>query len=229
VLLGHTGPVLDVAVMTDGERVVSASADGTLRVWDVNTGQTLHVLARHTGAVTSVASTTEGDCAISASTDGTLRVWNVATGRMRAVMIGHSAEVSALETIPGEPQVLSASADGMLRLWHIVGPLSNTFAGHSGAITGMAVPRDGWGERLVYLSPGSLLLVTGLVAVGSNRGVVSASADGTIRLWELISGRCQAVLAAGVPFRCAAVAPDGHAFVAGDEQGQVHFLQLRTD
>jgi len=67
-----------VAVTGDG-RAISASGDGTLRVWEVATGACLHTLTGHTSRVNHVAVTGDGR-AISASRDGTLRVWEVATG-----------------------------------------------------------------------------------------------------------------------------------------------------
>ncbi|MDQ3928293.1 MAG: hypothetical protein M3328_03995 [Chloroflexota bacterium] len=223
VLRGHTGRVLDVGVTRDGQRAVSASADGTLRVWDLNTGQTQHVLAGHTGPVRTIALTRDDQRVVSASADGTLRVWNLATGRTRAILLGHSAEVEAVALMPGEHRLVSASADGTLRVWHIAGGLYHILAGHSQAVRGVAVMRQEWGAHLVYLSPGSLVMVKGVAVTGE--GAVSASADGTLRMWDLKTGQNLVVFAGGAPFSCCAATPGGETFVAGDEHGQVYFLR----
>jgi WD40 repeat protein len=67
-------------VTPDGRRVVSASWDQTLKVWELETGRELHTLAGHTGRVDAVAVTPNGRRAVSASWDRTLKVWELETG-----------------------------------------------------------------------------------------------------------------------------------------------------
>ena len=55
---GHKSPA--VAVTPDGRRAVSASGDGTLRVWDLDSGQSLCTLEGHTRSVRAVAVTPDG-------------------------------------------------------------------------------------------------------------------------------------------------------------------------
>lgn len=229
VMAGHAGEVHAVALLKGRQEAISASADGTLRVWDLKTGKTQHVLAGHTGPVLDLAVTKDGQRAVSASADGTLRVWNLATGRTRALLLGHGGEVRSVALLPDGQRAVSASADGTLRVWHLAGALDHILAGHNGAVTGVAVAPRGWDERVVYLSPGSLHLVRGVAAPGKGWGAVSASADGTLRMWDMKTGRNLVVFEGAVPFTCCAIASGGATFAAGDEQGQVHFLLLRAD
>jgi WD40 repeat protein/tRNA A-37 threonylcarbamoyl transferase component Bud32 len=76
VLKGHALAVLDVAFSPDGERVVTASTDRTIRVWDRATGQELLMLNGHTRAVTGIRFSPDGHRLISASADRTVRVWD---------------------------------------------------------------------------------------------------------------------------------------------------------
>ncbi len=84
ILSGHTDWVYAVAITSDGQRVVSASGDGTLKVWDLESGRELHTLGGHRGEVRDVAVTAAGRQAISASADGTLKVWDLDNGRGRS-------------------------------------------------------------------------------------------------------------------------------------------------
>jgi WD40 repeat protein len=59
-LEGHTGGISAVAVTPDGRRAVSGSEDRTLRLWDLESGQTIRTLEGHTGGVWSVAVTPDG-------------------------------------------------------------------------------------------------------------------------------------------------------------------------
>src|SRR5262249_49524642 len=54
-LFGHTGAVRSVAFSPDGKRIASGSGDGTVKVWDAQTGQDGLTLKGHTGPVSSVA------------------------------------------------------------------------------------------------------------------------------------------------------------------------------
>jgi len=69
-------------------QAVSTSADGTLRVWDLESGWSPRMLQGHTGRVSAVAVTPDGRHAISASVDHTLRVWNLENGEYRVGFTG---------------------------------------------------------------------------------------------------------------------------------------------
>jgi WD40 repeat protein len=75
-----------VAVSRDARRAVSASADQTLRVWNLASGQVEHVLVGHEDWVNAVAVTPDGLRAASASADWILRVWDLARGLCLAAM-----------------------------------------------------------------------------------------------------------------------------------------------
>jgi WD40 repeat protein len=62
-----------VSVTADGRRVISASYDNTLKVWDIETGMKIRTLKGHTDGVRAVSVTPDGRCAISASYDNTLK------------------------------------------------------------------------------------------------------------------------------------------------------------
>jgi WD40 repeat protein len=78
ILTGHTGGVRSVAVTADGTTALSGGGDGTVRVWDLATGQLRATLTGHI-SVSSVAVTPDGTTAVSGgSYDGTVRVWDLA-------------------------------------------------------------------------------------------------------------------------------------------------------
>ena len=70
-----------MAVTPDGQRAVSASADSTLKVWDLSSGRELRTLHGHAGYVNAVAVTPDGQRAVSASDDQTLKMWELTSGR----------------------------------------------------------------------------------------------------------------------------------------------------
>jgi hypothetical protein len=103
----------------DGRRVVSASADHTLKIWDLATGRALATLEGHADRVTGCAVTTDGQRVVSASADKTLKVWDLATGRAVATLEGHAASVRGCAVTPDGQRVVSASSDGTLKVWDL--------------------------------------------------------------------------------------------------------------
>ena len=73
-LTGHTNAVTAVAMTPDGARALTASRDGTARIWDLATGTALHTLTGHTAEVIAVAITPDGTRALTGSRDGTARM-----------------------------------------------------------------------------------------------------------------------------------------------------------
>ena len=74
---GHTGSVRQAAFSPDENRVVTASADDTARVWDANTGSQVAMLKGHEADVFSVAFSPDGSRVVTASEDGTARIFRV--------------------------------------------------------------------------------------------------------------------------------------------------------
>ena len=99
-LEGHTGWVNAVAITPDGRRAVSASRDQTLRLWDLESGQTLRTLEGHTESVSAVAVTPDGRRAVSGSYDETLRLWDLESGPNIAHARRPYGSVSAVAVTP---------------------------------------------------------------------------------------------------------------------------------
>ncbi len=78
--MGHSSRVMALSVM-DERHVVSGALDGTLKLWNVESGEIVRTLVGHTNSVMTVAAV-EGQLAVSGSDDGTLRLWDLKTGQM---------------------------------------------------------------------------------------------------------------------------------------------------
>jgi len=75
-LHGHSHFVQDVVISSDGQFALSGSWDGTLRLWDLNTGRTTRRFIGHEKDVLSVAFSTDNRQIVSGSRDKTIKLWN---------------------------------------------------------------------------------------------------------------------------------------------------------
>ncbi len=76
-LRGHTWTVYSLAFTPNGRTLISGSADGTVRLWDVASGQEKRCFRWHTRWVTCVAIAPDGMTAAAGSADHTIVVWDM--------------------------------------------------------------------------------------------------------------------------------------------------------
>jgi hypothetical protein len=108
-----------VAISRDGKWGLSASEDGTARLWNLATGDEILTLSGHTDAVLGVTFSPDGKTALTASADKTVRLWDLATGDEIRRFEGHTDRVWQVVFTADGQTALSASADKTIRLWHI--------------------------------------------------------------------------------------------------------------
>src|SRR6185503_21356752 len=75
------------------QRIVTASADRTTRVWDAATGKPLTRPLEHHDHVVHVAFSPDGTRIVTASWDKTARVWDALTGKPVTSQLEHQAAV----------------------------------------------------------------------------------------------------------------------------------------
>jgi len=169
-LKGHAHYVQDVAISSDGQFALSASWDGTLRLWDVNTGVTTKRFVGHAKDVLSVAFSADNRQIVSGSRDKTIKLWNT-VGLCKITVSGeegHKEWVSCVRFSPNmeQPRIVSAGWDKVVKVWTLDRwiDLKTTLHGHTGYINTVTVSPDG-----------------SLCASGGK--------DGTAMLWDLNEGR----------------------------------------
>lgn len=111
-LKGHLDRVSTMAFDSRGSRILTASADGTAKVWDGQTGALVASLNGHQKEVTSAFFEPLGKLIVTASADSTVKVWNAETGEELATVADHSFH---------EAKSAAFSPSGNLRILTIIG------------------------------------------------------------------------------------------------------------
>jgi small GTP-binding protein len=209
VQLGHrlapSEHVSGYAFGPDGKRVLTASTDKTVCLWELETGRCLRQLKGHTNEVTSVAWNADQRRALSASHDHTIRLWDVEAGRCQRILEGHKGIVYDVVWSTDQRRAVSASQDKTLRLWDLeTGQCLRVLDGHTDFVYAVA-----WGPE--------------------QHLAISGSLDTTVRLWDVETGRCLRVLE-GHTNRVVRVAlsPDGRRALSGGDDLTVRVWDVET-
>lgn len=88
--------------------------DGTVRVWNLQTGECQHTLTGHTSLVGLLG--LSPSTLVSAAADSTLRIWDSDTGELRHTLAAHTGAITCFQH--DEFKVLSGS-DGTLKMWNV--------------------------------------------------------------------------------------------------------------
>jgi WD40 repeat protein len=125
-LTGHTSFITSLAFSPDGKTLASSSADGTVRLWEVKTGQPLgQALSGHSSLVLTVAFSPDGRTLASGGADQTIILWDVSNFKGRTdrplayALTGHQGEVSSVTFSPDGQRLASGSEDGLVILWDV--------------------------------------------------------------------------------------------------------------
>ena len=246
IIIGHTDWVSAVAVTPDGARIVSASRDTSVRVWDPN-GRPERTLS-HTSSVNTVAISADGARIVSGCQNGIICCWDLASGELERTLKGSDASVQSVAVTPDGTQIIEGSWDGTVRVWDLASGNLERSSSHPGPVTAVAVAPDGrriisasndnkGGKRTVWvwdLSSGQLERtleghtgeVRALAVTADGARLISGSEDHTAKVWDLAGGRLESTL--NHPDYVFTVAPtrDGQRVVSAGRDGNVRLWDL---
>ncbi|WP_345036511.1 AAA family ATPase [Streptomyces sannanensis] len=222
VLEGHGDWINAVCVLPTAGRTILASAanDGTVRLWNLDTGDQLRVLEGYKGSVqTLCAVSVKGRWLLAtAGSDSVVRIQDPESGMILRALEGHTGAVRAMLAVQtsDRPLLVTAGNDSSVRLWDPAsGELVHVLEGHDGwvnAVCAVSVegrsllvtagndsvvrlwdPESGTGRGHLERQAGPVLAVCA-VDLRDRTLLVTAGNDSSVRLWDPASGESVHVL-----------------------------------
>ena len=234
ILRGHSQYVVSVAI--DGDRIVSASEDSTVKVWDIKTGRCIQTLEELASNVVCVA--IDGGTIVYGLMDATIQVQDTRAESLIRMLHGHTDKVWCV-AIKGTI-IASGSEDKTVRVWGETGSCIHILKGHSTSVDCIAIANNtivsGAEDRTVKLwgisngvclqtFQGHTQCVTSVAMDGGK--IVSVSNDDTLKVWDIDNGEClQTMQGHGAQFSCVAI--EGDTIVSGSFDSTVKVWDAQT-
>ena len=194
---GHHKWITCLCFSSDGERIITGSADRTLVVWNIN-GTPIKTFKDHDSFIEDIDISPSGRIIASATSGRTVNLWNM-EGNLLATFEGHTDKVLGVRFHPSGKSLASVSSDRTVRIWDLKGNLLKTLYGHKGSVHSISFNSNGstmitgsqdtmlkfWrtnGNLLTHLV-GHTDEINCIVFSDNSRFIASASNDCTIKIW----------------------------------------------
>ena len=245
-MVGLTKPVTSLAFHPNGQAVYASSLDGTMRGFNTTNGQQTFA-ANHGAPIHDAAISPNGQFLITGGEDKVIKVWNSANGQPSAPtpLQGFHATVQAVAfTADGSRVIGGSAAPGheVLAFEFSTRTLEQSFTGHEQSVraviglhaeTFAILSADGQLQQWSLLAVKKLAAhtqpVTSLAVLPTDpRQIFSASMDGTVRHWNVETGRQVRQFNHGGPVRSVAARPDGLRIASASSNNSVKLWEAQN-
>ena len=206
-LTAHLAEISSINFNSSKTKIVSASFDKTIKVWNVETKQNLLTLEGHTDFVYAAKFSPDDKYIISVSRDRTAKVWDANSGKLLHTLTGHKFSIFDLYFSKDGKRVTTISRSGGVKEWFVeTGALLHSISQDYDYKSFITLSNDGKSlattnflssELNVYnLSDGSLInrltghkqIVNSARFFNQDKYLLSTSEDGSFCVWNVATG-----------------------------------------
>lgn len=245
---GHPFPVVSLKFSPNGALLATGSTDGILRIWRVSDARLLQEIGGHAGRITSLSFSGDGKYLVSCAEDFTVRVWRMSDYRLYQMIDEGMSSITSVAFSPDNQNIAWSETNGTVRIrtlagaWKLVlafdGISANSVAYHPsgdrlavGFSDGSIRIIDSASGEIVQFLKSHTLALTRVVFSPDGRWLVSASLDGTTRLWAAAKNGYQespALIFSGHigAVRSISISPSGALLSSGADDNTVRLWQI---
>ena len=207
-LTGHEMEVNSVAYSPDGRFIASGSNDGTVRVWDVRSGEdALSPLHSGDGPIWSLAFSLSGRRVAAGTESGIVCMWALHGSHATLQrLLGHKSKICSVAFSPNGVCFASASVNEPVRIWY----------SHANQSIGVLLGRIGVIVEIAFSPDGKIL--------------ACAFENGTIQLWTTATGKPAGEPLQGAQSRLSSIcfSPTGTILASTGSSGDILFWSVET-
>jgi len=191
VIAGHLGWVRSVALDPGNEWFATGSADRTIKIWDLASGQLKLTLTGHVEQVTGLAISDRSPYMFSCGLDKTVKCWDLEQNKVIRSYHGHLSGVYSIALHPKLDVLFTGGRDSVCRVWDI---------------------RT---KTQIHVLSGHDQTVCSILSQPTDPQVITGSHDSTIRMWDLRTAKTLSTLTYHKKsVRAMALHPEEHAFAS---------------
>ncbi|KAG2060740.1 WD40 repeat-like protein [Suillus hirtellus] len=213
---GHTDCVYGAMHLPGGQRIMTCSWDGSLRVWNLKSGKQIRDDWRDgESEVSTIALSPDGKKVVSGSEDGGVRLWDIDSGKVSRRWMGHTNGVASVCWSRDGQRVLSGSGDGTARQQDV----------ETGQIILSPIKAAGHTLWAVVYSPDMTLFATG----GGERPPNTEDNKSAIKIWNAKTGKLVTTLEGHTHWvQCLVWTPDGKTLISGSYDDSIRTWNTST-
>lgn len=237
----------NVRFSPDGRTLAAACNNGTIKLWNLETGNCCITLAGHQRMpLVFIHFSPDGQTLISGGLDNQVHWWDTQTGECLQTQ-SHKGWVWWVDCSPNGEMVASCSADQTIKLWNLLtGQLIKTLHGHESGVRVVLFSADNrhlissdeeQTMKLWDIHRGQCLKtwrgysdsIWAIAFSSDGRTLASSGEEQTAKLWDVQTGQCKTLLKGhGVWVRSVAFSPDDQTVATAGADGLVRLWNVAT-
>jgi WD40 repeat protein len=205
-VINHKKPIASAVFNPDGNLIATGSTDGSVKLWEVDTGKQIKAIIKHPNPVSSISFSPNGNLLAVGLDTGAITLWDINYKERIKTLKGHEGKVYSLRFNKDGSLLASGSEDKTVKLWDMKsGDEIKSLKGHTGLVYSIAFSPD-------------------------DKNIASGSADGSVKIWEISSGKNTLTLkdTNGKAIHSISFSPDGNTLASGLADGDVRLWNVAS-